>query len=109
MEEVNFEQALCEYLERYHLGENEPASSKKLEAVFHIKGSELRRIVNNLRCQSIPICSNVAGYFYAAKQEELNATVAQLTSRVKHIARARDGLRKRSKFGPEQIAFEEEE
>lgn len=109
MEELNFEQALCEYLEKYHLGEKEPASSKKLEAVFHIKGSELRRIINNLRCQSHPICSNASGYFYAAKQEELNATVAQLTSRVRHIAKARDGLKKCTKFEPEQLSFEEED
>lgn len=109
MEEMNIEQVLCDYLERYHSGEMEPASSKKLEAIFHVKGSELRRIVNNLRSQSHPICSNASGYFYASKQQELNATVAQLTSRIKQIAKARDGLRKCTKFGPEQLSFEEED
>lgn len=109
MEEMNIEQALCDYLERYHSGEIEPASSKKLEAIFHVKGSELRRIVNSLRSQSHPICSNASGYFYASKQQELNATVAQLTSRIKQIAKARDGLRKCTKFGPEQLSFEEED
>ncbi len=109
MDELNIEQALCEYLERYHLGEMEPASSKKLEAIFHVKGSELRRIINNLRSQSHPICSNANGYFYASKQEELNATIAQLTSRIRHIARASEGLKKCTKFGPEQLSFEEED
>lgn len=109
MDEVNIEQALCEYLERYHLGEMEPASSKKLEAIFHVKGSELRRIINNLRSQSQPICSNATGYFYASKQEELNATIAQLTSRIRHIARASEGLKKCTNFGPEQLSFEEED
>ena len=109
MVEAKIEDALCEYLERYHLGERESASSKKLEAVFDVKGSELRRIINNLRSQSQPICSNAPGYFYAANQEEINATVAQLSSRISHIAKARDGLRKCTKYAPEQLSFVKED
>lgn len=109
MVEAKIEDALCEYLERYHLGERDPASSKKLEAVFHVKGSELRRIINNLRSQSQPICSNATGYFYAANQEEINATVAQLNSRITHIAKARDGLRKCTQYAPEQLSFVKED
>lgn len=109
MVDIKIEDALCEYLERYHLGEMEPASSKKLEAVFHVKGSELRKIINSLRSQSQPICSNATGYFYAAKEEEINATVAQLNSRISHIAKARDGLRKCTKYAPEQLSFVKED
>lgn len=68
-----------------------PAGSWK---TFHLKGSELRRLVNILRCEGKPICSNAMGYFYAATQQELQETISQLTSRIQMISRARDGLLK---------------
>ena len=95
--EVNIEDAFCEYLERYHKGSANPVSSKTLEAVFHLKGTEVRKLVNSLRCQGQPICSDYYGYYYAANQHELNATVAQLSSRINQISKARDGLLNRSK------------
>ena len=39
-----------------------------------------------------PICSDYYGYYYAANQLEINATIAQLNSRIRSIADARDGL-----------------
>lgn len=90
--EVNIEDAFCEYLKRYHKGSANPVSSKTLEAVFHLKGTEIRKLVNSLRCQGKPICSDYYGYYYAANQRELDATVAQLSSRINQITKARDGL-----------------
>ena len=86
--QFNIEEAFCEYLSKYY----NPVSSKTLEAVFHVKGSEIRRIVNSLRSKGEPICSDYDGYFYADNQHEINATIAQLTSRIQKIAKARDGL-----------------
>ena len=68
------------------------ASSKELEAAFHVGGTELRRAVNRLRCDGHPICSADAGYFYAARRLEVRATVAQLTGRISKIAAAAKGL-----------------
>lgn len=90
--QFNIEEALCEYLCRNYRGAANPVSSKQLEAVFHVKGTEIRRLVNSLRSNGEPICSDMDGYYYAANQHEINATVAQLTSRINKIARARDGL-----------------
>ena len=86
--------ALCRHLEQAHKGEKEVVSSRQLENFFHLKGSELRRLVNILRCEGKPICSNAMGYFYAATQQELQETISQLTSRIQMIAKARDGLMK---------------
>ena len=47
--QFNIEETFCEYLSKYYRGSNNPVSSKTLEAVFHVKGSEIRRIVNSLR------------------------------------------------------------
>ena len=90
--QVNIEEALYEYLQKYYRGADNPVSSKQLEAVFHVKGTEIRRLVNSLRSKGEPICSDMEGYYYAANQHEINATIAQLSSRINKIAKARDGL-----------------
>ena len=54
----------------------------------------IRRLVNILRSESKPICSNAMGYFYAANQQELQETIGQLSSCVLMITKARDGLMK---------------
>lgn len=88
------DKALCEYLKKYRRGQESVASSKELEAAFHVKGPELRQTVNRLRCDGHPICSDASGYFYAARQSEIRATVAQLTGRISKIAAATKGLLK---------------
>ena len=88
------DKALCEHLKQFRRGQESAASSKELEAALHVKGVELRRAVNRLRCNGYPICSNSTGYFYAARQSEIKATVAQLTKRISKITAARNGLLK---------------
>ena len=94
MKGVSIDEALCAYLKKYHKGQENAASSKELEAAFHVGGTELRRAVNRLRCDGWPICSDATGYFYAARQSEIQATVAQLTGRISKIAAATKGLLK---------------
>lgn len=89
---TDMEEAFCEYLAKNFRGANNPVSSKTLEAVFHVKGTEIRRMVNSLRSKGEPICSDLDGYYYADNQCEINATIAQLSSRIQKIAKARDGL-----------------
>lgn len=91
---VNIKNILYDYLEQSHRGEGAAISSTDLERIFHVKGAVIRRIVNTLRCESKPICSNAQGYFYAATQGEIQETIAQLSSRVHKITKARDGLLK---------------
>ena len=92
MSELNMETALCRYLRTHHTGRQNAASSKTLEAVFHVKGAEIRKTVNALRCGGFPVCSDTAGYYYAATQAEVNTTVAQLNSRITKISNAKNGL-----------------
>lgn len=87
----NIKSILCDYLEQSHKGEGAAISSKELERILHVKGTVIRKLVNILRSESKPICSNAMGYFYAANQQE---TIAQLSSRILMITRARDGLMK---------------
>lgn len=92
MAELNMETALCGYLRTHHTGRRNAASSTTLEAVFHVKGAEIRKTVNALRCGGFPVCSDTAGYYFAQTQDEVNATVAQLNGRITKIANAKNGL-----------------
>ena len=92
MAELNMETALCGYLRTHHTGRRNAASSTTLEVVFHVKGAEIRKTVNALRCGGFPVCSDTAGYYYAQTQDEVNATVAQLNGRITKIANAKNGL-----------------
>lgn len=94
MKGAPIDKSLCEYLKKYRRGQGSAASSRELEAAFHVKGTELRRAVNRLRCNGYPICSDATGYFYAARESEIRATVAQLTGRISKIAAAKNGLLK---------------
>lgn len=85
-------EALAEYLALYHKGEANAVTSRELECSFQMRGSELRREINALRGDGIPICSFEGGYYYAATAEELERTIRQLRSRINKIAFAERGL-----------------
>ena len=87
---INEALAMC--LEQYHKGEANAVTSRELECTFQMRGSELRREINALRGDGIPICSFEGGYYYAATVEELERTIRQLRSRIKKIAYAERGL-----------------
>ena len=78
-------EALAEYLALYHKGEANAVTSRELECSFQMRGSELRREINALRGDGIPVCSFEGGYYYAATAEELERTIRQLRSRINII------------------------
>lgn len=88
------EKLIAEHLKDYHSGEQRVVSSRELESTFQIRGPDLRRIINRLRGEGIPICSSDSGYYYASTEEELQRTIRQLRSRIKKIAYAERGLTK---------------
>ena len=85
---------LAGHLQKYHLGESGAATSRELERTFSVRGKELRDAVNRLRRRGVPIASNSNGYFYAATEQEVRATIAHMTHRISGIAAAIRGLNK---------------
>ena len=59
------------YMQKEHSGKANAVKSKVIEAKFHCKGAEVRRMVNELRCKGVPICSSNQGYYYATSNEEI--------------------------------------
>ena len=78
---------------REHPGKNNAVKSKEIEALFGLKGTEVRSIVNELRCKGIPVCSCGKGYYYATSDDELRQTIAQLNGRIEKIKNAKNGLK----------------
>ena len=75
-------------------GETSRITSREIGSLTNLKGSEIRKIVNESRSQFIPIASDGNGYFIATKPEELNHTIAQINSRIHKMIKAREGLKK---------------
>ena len=85
---------LYHYLKQNHSGRKNAALSKELEAVFLCKGSEIRKHINELRANTIPVCSSGLGYYYSENTDDIDETVAHLNSRISKIELARNGLLK---------------
>lgn len=84
--------AICMYLQQHHTGEDKAVCSQELQRLFSLDGRSLRRRINRLRQDGIPICSGPAGYYYAASQQEINRTVCRLNRFVTTVSNARTGL-----------------
>ena len=63
------------YMRKEHSGKANAVKSMVIEARFHCKGAEVRRMVNELRCKGVPICSSNQGYYYATSNEEIQETI----------------------------------
>lgn len=83
---------LAEHLRQSHLGSAKAATSRELERTFSVTGKDLRQLVNGLRRDGVPIASDGSGYYYAATEQEVRATIAHLTRRISGIAAAIHGL-----------------
>ncbi len=85
---------IAAYLKTYHKGSGKGRIQPGAGGSFQIRGPDLRRLINCLRGDGIPICSSDSGYYYAGTEEELRRTIRQLRSRIKKIAHAERGLTK---------------
>ena len=101
MEHVNLNEKFLRYLKRSHTGEGTAVQSKCLEIQFQMSGRKIRDIINALRCEGHPICSDDGGYYYAANRNEVLGSIRQLNSRIEKIAEAKDGLVKSLSLFPD--------
>ena len=76
-------------------------SSAYLQSRFFISSRTVRKLVNQLRNNGHPICSDENGYYYAKDKMELQSSIGQMTSRMIEIAKAKNGLVKALKHFPD--------
>ena len=85
-------QELLELLKIINKGKSNSITSHELCDYLEVKSNDVRIMVNTLRREGHPICSDSTGYYYAGNKKEIEATINQLQSRVKGINDAIKGL-----------------
>lgn len=73
-------------------GSGNPLRSDKLEAATGFKPTEVRALVNALRQEGVPVCSNSRGYYLARTAAELDVTIKHMRQRAASITQAAAGL-----------------
>lgn len=79
--------AVHQYL-RHHKGEGAIFGTQIMDECDIKAGPELRRCINSLRNNGVPVCSNSNGYWLAVTDEEVLETVKQLKGRAYAILAA---------------------
>ena len=93
-------ETIARYLEEGYQGRKNAISSRALEKALGLSGNELRKKINRLRCDSIPISACRGGYFYAETAAEVYDTIRSLEKMRSGLDAAISGLeRALEKFG----------
>ena len=80
------------YLEGNCRGRRRSITSRRLEQKLNLSGNEIRRQVNALRREGLPIASSGDGYFYAENAAEVYATIRSLKKMRRGLDAAIEGL-----------------
>ena len=86
------EEKLLNYLKGACTGRKYRVSGAELEAALGISGTDLRKLVNQLRRKTHPIASDRSGYFYATTAGEVYDTIRQLKRMAAGLEAAINGL-----------------
>ena len=85
-------ETVARHLENGCMGQKNVVSSRELERVLGISGNELRRKVNRLRQEAVPIAADRRGYYYAETAAEVYATIRGLEKMRRGLDAAISGL-----------------
>lgn len=83
---------LCSYLKENHAGQRRAICGRMLAGKMQTSENELRRRINRLRQQGVPIASSQAGYFYAINAGEVYETIRSLRRMAAGLEAAVKGL-----------------
>ena len=86
------DEQLLAYLKGSCSGRKNRVGGTELERTLHVSGTDLRKLVNRLRCKEHPIASDRSGYFYATNAGEVYDTIRQLKQMVSGLEAAISGL-----------------
>lgn len=68
-------EALKNCLYNKHRGRSKAICGDSLRRELHMTEKEMRKCVNRLRREGVPICSDQTGYFYAQSADEVLTTI----------------------------------
>lgn len=86
------DEQLLAYLKGSCSGRKNRIGGTELERTLHVSGTDLRKLVNQLRRKTHPIASDRNGYFYATTAGEVYDTIRQLKRMAAGLEAAINGL-----------------
>lgn len=69
-----------------------PVTNNEISSVLKLANAEVRKKINEARCNGIPICSCTKGYYYSEDKSEILATIQSLMHRTIAVEKAVNGL-----------------
>ena len=81
-------------IELIPIGNENRITSAEISHRLGISGAEVRKQINQLRCNGTAIASDSYGYYLATDPTDLNHTIASFNSRIHQMIKARSGLEK---------------
>ena len=70
----------------------EPVKNREISSVLNLSEVEVRKLINEARCNGIPICSTQKGYYYSEDKNEILQTIQSLMHRTIAVEKAVNGL-----------------
>ena len=77
---------------RNHGSIDEPVMNHEMAAHFMTSEANIRKLINQARCEGHPICSCRKGYFYSTNKADIVETIHSLNSRTISVGKAISGL-----------------
>ena len=69
-------------------------AGKQLSRFTGLHDADVRRVIHDLRCDGIVVCSCRRGYYLPTDKGEIEKTIASLERRIKQITDAVEGLKR---------------
>ena len=67
-------------------------TASRISQSLGIKGSDVRRYVNQMRSSGIPVCSDHKGYYISSNEEDVRTQIASMENRISAMKNAIGGL-----------------
>lgn len=75
-----------------HSSKKEPITNKEIGSALNMGEFEVRKKINEARCQGFPICSCNKGYYYSNDKSDILETIQSLMHRTIAVEKAVNGL-----------------
>lgn len=69
-----------------------PVTNHEIAAHLRKREVDIRKLINQARCEGYPICSCTKGYFYSTNKADIVETIHSLNSRTIAVGKAISGL-----------------
>ena len=73
---------------------DKPVMNHQIASHLHTSEINIRKLINQARCEGFPICSCRKGYYYSENKADIVATIQSLNNRTIAVERAISGLLK---------------